>query len=232
METMITNILFCTVLTVLSYVAGNKVFKKYKKAWLNPLYTVSVFIICLLTLSHINISQYSSGTGIFMLLLGTATVSLAVPLYKHIRMIKKHFVLIFTAVMPGTLLGVISIVVLAKFLHMNKELMFSLIPKSVTAPIALSVSQSLGGIPSLTILFVCVSAIFSLVIGPFLLRFVRIRSRIAMGLALGTSAQAIGANRAFEWGELEGAMGSIAMITSALFMSIFTPLLLLLYLFK
>lgn len=124
---------------------GNKVFKTYNKAWLNPLYTVTVFIMCLLALSHVRVTQYSSGTGLFSLLLGTATVSLAVPLYKHVRMIKKNFLIIFWAVMPGTLTGVISIILLTKSLHMNKEIMLSLIPKSVTAPIALSVSQSLGG---------------------------------------------------------------------------------------
>jgi putative effector of murein hydrolase len=226
MGTMISNILLCTSITVMSYAVGNKVFKTYNKSWLNPLYTVTVFIIGLLTLSHIQVAQYSSGTGIFSLLLGTATVSLAVPLYRHVRIIRKNFVIIFWAVMPGTLTGVISIVLLTKYLHMNKEIMLSLIPKSVTAPIALSVSQSLGGIPSLTILFVCISAVFSLMVGPFLLNFTRIRSRIAKGLALGTSAQAIGANRAFEWGEIEGVMGSIAMITSALIMSIMIPLLL------
>jgi len=224
MGTIITNILLCTGITVISYAAGNKVFKTYKKSWLNPLYTVTVFIMCLLTLSHIQVSQYSSGTGLFSLLLGTATVSLAVPLYKHVRIIKKNFLIIFWSVMPGTLTGVISIILLTKSLHMNREIMLSLIPKSVTAPIALSLSQSLGGIPSLTILFVCISAVFSLMIGPFLLNLTRIRSRIAKGLALGTSAQAIGANRAFEWGELEGVMGSIAMITSALIMSVMIPL--------
>lgn len=230
MGTIISNILLCTGITVISYAAGNKVFKAYKKPWLNPLYTVTVFIMCLLTLSHVQVAQYSSGTGLFSLLLGTATVSLAVPLYKHVRIIKKNFLIIFWAVMPGTLTGVISIILLTKFLHMNKEIMLSLIPKSVTAPIALSVSQTLGGIPSLTILFVCISAIFSLMIGPFLLNVTRIRSRIAKGLALGTSAQAIGANRAFEWGEIEGVMGSIAMITSALVMSVMIPLFLQLYL--
>lgn len=224
METLINNVLLCTVVTFLSYVIGLRVFQRFNKAWLNPLYSVTVFIICLLLLLHLDFARYSSGTGIFSLLLGTATVSLAVPLYKQIRIIKKYFFLIVWAVIPGTLAGVASIVLLNKALHLNQEMMFSLIPKSVTAPIALSISQSMGGIPSLTVMFVFISAIFSLLSGPFLFKFIRIKSGIAKGLALGTSAQAIGANRAFEWGELEGAMGSIAMITSALFMSLISIL--------
>jgi predicted murein hydrolase (TIGR00659 family) len=224
MEIMINNVLLCTILTVMSYVVGVRVFRRFNKAWLNPLYTVTVSVICFLTLFHMDFETYTSGTGIFSLLLGTATVSLAVPLYKQIKLIRKHFLIIVCAVLLGTLTGVASVVLLAKVVHLNQEMMLSLIPKSVTAPIALSISDSLGGVPSLTVLFVVVSAVFSLITGPSLLKLGRFRSKIALGLALGTSAQAIGANRAFEWGELEGAMGSIAMITSALFMSLITPL--------
>lgn len=229
MGTLIANLLFCTMITFVTYVAGVKVFLKVKSAWLNPLYTATIFIICFLIFFHIDIKSYTSGDGFFSVLLGTATVSLAIPLYKHVRLIKKYLSIIFLAVMPGTLMGVISIILLTKIWHMNHEVMFSLIPKSVTAPIALSISQSMGGIPSLTILFVVLSAIFSVATGPILLRMIRIRSKIAKGLALGASAQAIGAGRAFEWGELEGAMGSIAMISSAVFLSLLTPLFINLY---
>lgn len=224
MATMIGNLLFCTMITFVSYIVGVKVFQRFKRAWLNPLYSSTIFIICFITLFHIDINRYTAGDGIFSLLLGTATVSLAIPLYKHLKLIKNHLSIIFWAVMPGTLMGVVSVILLTKIWHMNHEVMYSLIPKSVTAPIALSISQATGGIPSLTILFVVISAVFSLITGPILLKITRIRSRIAKGLALGASAQAIGAGRAFEWGELEGTMGSIAMISSAVFLSLITPL--------
>jgi putative effector of murein hydrolase len=216
-------------ITFVTYIAGVKVFLKVKSAWLNPLYTSTISIICFMIFFHIDIKSYTAGDGIFSVLLGTATVSLAIPLYKHLSLLKKYLSIIFGAVMPGTFMGVVSVIFLTKIWHMKHEVMFSLIPKSVTAPIALSISQSTGGIPSLTILFVVLSAIFSLAIGPILLKVVRIRSRIAKGLALGASAQAIGAGRAFEWGELEGAMGSIAMISSAVFLSLLTPLVIHLY---
>ncbi|MGG1401654.1 LrgB family protein [Bacillus salipaludis] len=230
MEKWIESLLICTGITLLSYIAGVRVFQKFNKPWLNPIYTVSVFIISVLSLLHMNLKIYTSGTGIFSLLLGTATVSLAVPLYKQILLIKKYLPVILSAVFPGTILGVASIVLLTKVLHLNQKIMVSLLPKSVTAPIALSISNSLGGIPSLTVLFVFTSAIFSLIIGPLLLKHARIKSGVAKGLALGTSAQAIGANRAFEWGEFEGAMGSIAMIIAGVVMSLLTPLLIMLYL--
>ncbi|MBS4211028.1 MULTISPECIES: LrgB family protein [Neobacillus] len=229
MEKMIESILLCTAVTVISYLIGLKVFKRYQKPWLNPLYTVTVFIISMISLFHLNMKDYTSGSGVFSLLLGTATVSLAVPLYKHIKLIKKYFLVILWAVLSGTITGVATVVFLTKLLHVNREIMITLIPKSVTAPIALSISQSVGASSSLTLMFVLFSGILSLTIGPSMLKYARIKSGIAKGLALGTSAQAIGAKRAFEWGELEGAMGSIAMITAAIIMSVFAPLILYIY---
>jgi predicted murein hydrolase (TIGR00659 family) len=226
---MIASLLFCSIITFFSYAVGLRIYQQYRRAWLNPLYSATLIIILFISFLHIDIKSYTSGNGVFSTLLGTATVSLAIPLYKHIKLIKKHLSIILAAVVPGTLMGVLSVLLLTKIWHIDHQVMVSLIPKSVTAPIALSISQSTGGIPSLTILFVVISAVFSLITGPMLLKITRIRSRIAKGLALGTSAQAIGAGRAFEWGELEGTMGSIAMISSALFLSLLTPLFFTLY---
>jgi putative effector of murein hydrolase len=209
-------------LTGVGYSIGLTLFRKFNKTWLNPLYSATVIVLCLLTFLHVDYHHYVSGSGVFSLLLGTATVSLAIPLYKQTKTLKKHFPIIFFSVTGGTLAGVVSVVLLAKEMHLSENLTLSLIPRSVTAPVALSISQSLGGTPSLTILFVTISAIFSLTIGPPLLKLGQIKSRAAKGLALGTSAQALGASRAFEWGELEGAMGSIAISASSLIMSLIT----------
>jgi predicted murein hydrolase (TIGR00659 family) len=220
-----------TFITLSCYFIGLRLFQKFNKSWLNPLYSSTVLIITLLNFLHIDVKSYTSGSGIFTAMLGTATVSLAIPLYKQYDTIKKYLSIIAFAVIPGTLIGVVSVVLLTKLLHLNHEIMSSMIPKSVTAPIALTISQAMGGIPSLTFLFIIISAVFSITTGPFLLKCTRIRSRIAKGLALGTSAQAIGASRAFEWGELEGTMGSIAMISSALTLSLITPFLINFFLF-
>ncbi|SEM90623.1 LrgB family protein [Lihuaxuella thermophila] len=223
METLVSNTALCTVITCSSYAIGVRVFEKFNKNWLNPLYTVTIAVICLLALFHVDYDRYTSGSGIFSLLLGTATVSLAVPLYKQIKLLKKHLPIIISSVACGMLAGVACIVLLAKGVDLNQEMTLSLIPKSVTAPIAVSISQSLGGIPSLTVLFVITSGVFSLITGPLFFKWGQINSRMARGLALGASAQALGASRAFEWGELEGAMGSMAVSISALFMTLISP---------
>jgi predicted murein hydrolase (TIGR00659 family) len=219
------NTSFCTAITILSYVIGWKVFHRFGKSWLNPLYTVTMLILCLLSVFPVEVQQYAAGTDLFTFLLGTATVSLAVPLYKQLHSLKQYLPVIIGGVFIGTLAGILSASLLAKGLHLSKAIVLSLIPKSVTLPIAISVSDTLGGVPSLTVLFVILSGILSLTIGPFLLARLGIKSRIARGLALGTSAQALGAGRAMEWGETEGAMGSAAMSMAALCMALLAPFL-------
>lgn len=212
-------------LTIAGYAISYAFYKKYQKPWFNPLYTTTLLVIGMLYLFHIDTQAYVNNTSFLNFLLGTATVSLAIPLYKQVKIIKKKLSLILIGVITGTLTGILTVVVISQILHLDKALLYSLLPKSVTIPIALSVSNSLGGVPSLTVLFVVISGIFSLLAAPTLMNRIGIQSKTAKGLALGTSAQALGASRALELGEYEGAIGSAAMSVSALIMSIFSPFL-------
>jgi predicted murein hydrolase (TIGR00659 family) len=225
MEAWMINTLLCVVTTVSSYCISLRLFQRFRSSWLHPLYTTTALVLCILPLFSIDNEGYTEGADIFTFFLGSATVSLAVPLYKQLYSLKQYLPLIIGGVLIGTLSGIISASLLAKAMHLSHSIVLSLIPKSATLPIALSISQSLGGIPSLTILFVILSGIFSLTIGPFLFTALGIKSRIARGLAIGTSAQALGAGRAMEWGEIEGAAGSAAMGTAALCMAILAPFL-------
>lgn len=214
-----------SLLTLMGYAISYVFYKKYRKPWLNPLYTATLLVIGILFFFHIDTQQFVNNSSIFNFLLGTATVSLAIPLYKQVQTIKKQLPLILIGVITGTVTGIFTVFVISRLFHLDKALLYSLLPKSVTIPIALSVSNSLGGVPSLTVLFVVTSGIFSLLAAPALMNRIGIKSKTAKGLALGTSAQALGAGRALELGEFEGAMGSAAMSMSALIMSIFSPLL-------
>lgn len=219
------NILFCVTLTTICYVFTLKLQKKYKKDWLNPLYTATFLLILILFSFHIEQGTYQQGSIIFSWLLKLAVVSLAVPLYKQWAFLKKNYQKICSGVIGGTFIGMVSVVGLAQLFHVKEQLMASLIPKSVTLPIALTISNDLGGLTSITVLFVICSAIISLLLGPSLLKHLGIHSKGARGLAMGTSAQMLGVNRSLVWGEEEGAMGSVAMVTSALFLSILLPIL-------
>lgn len=224
MNIVLLKVSFCIIMTISCYFVSLKIYNKYKKNWLNPLYTASVLLISLLLLFHVHEETYQQVNFIFNQLLQLAVVSLAVPLYKQWSFLKKNYKKIFIGVICGTALGVISIFSLSHLFHLNEQILASLIPKSVTLPIALTIATDLGGLASTTIIFVIISALISVMIGPNLLKYLGIKSKSAKGLAMGTSAQMLGANRSLVWGEEEGAMGNVAMTTSALFLAIVVPI--------
>lgn len=228
MNPILNSIVFCMVTTIICYIISVKLFRRYKKNWLNPLYTSTIFILAFLLLFHVPFKTYQQGSFIFERLLQLSIVSFAVPLYKQWPLLVKNFKKIFSGVLTGTILGILSVFLMAQLFHFNHEVLASLIPRSVTLPIALSVSNGLGGITSITVFFVLFSGLFSVIFGPHLLKKAGITSKAARGLAMGTSAQMLGANRSLLWGEEEGALGCIAMATSAIFLSIMLPLLLIL----
>ncbi|TDL72091.1 LrgB family protein [Rhodococcus qingshengii] len=219
------NAVFCIAITLACYFLGLKFYRRYQKAWLNPLYISSLLLIFLLIVSPIQEGAYQQGSSVFSPLLQMAVVSLAVPLYKQWPFLKKNYKKICIGVMSGTVLGVIAVLEMSRMFHLQEQLLASLIPRSATLPIALTISSDLGGITSTTVLFVIMSALISLIIGPFLLKKLGIKNKSAKGLAMGTSAQMLGANRSLLWGEEEGAMGSVAMILTALFLTILVPIL-------
>ncbi|MFB6467832.1 LrgB family protein [Cytobacillus sp. Hz8] len=214
----------CILLTIACYLFSLKVFRKYHKSWLNPLYTASFLLTMFLVLFHVHEETYERVNFVFNQLLQLAVVALAIPLYKQWSFLKNNYQKILAGVICGTSGGVATVVVLSHLFHLNNQLQASLIPRSVTLPIALTISIDLGGLASTTIIYVILSALISVLIGPQLLQYIGITSRSAKGLALGTSAQMLGANHCFNWGEEEGAMGNAAMTTSALFLTVLVPL--------
>ena len=219
------DLLFCLILTISTYLLSFLLYQKWLKPWLNPLFTASTLLVVLLFLFQVPVDTYRDTSSLFSHLLQLAVVSLAVPLYKQWGLVKKNYKKIITGVLAGTTFGVLAVVVLAHFFHLQQQLLASLIPRSVTIPVALTISNELGGMNSITILFVVISALMSVWIGPKLFIHLGIHSKSAKGLAMGTSAQMIGANHSLFWGEEEGAMGSVAMTISPLMLSLGLPLL-------
>ncbi|MFY4777353.1 LrgB family protein [Metabacillus sp. RGM 3146] len=226
MSTFLVSIICCMATTIIWYMISLKIFRQFKRNWLNPLYTSPVFILAFLFLFHVPFTTYQQGSFIFEQLLQLSIVSFAVPLYKQWPIFIRNVNKIFSGVLTGTVLGILAVFFMAKLFHFNHEVLASLIPRSVTLPIALSVSNGLGGITSTTVFFVLSSGLFSVIFGPHFLEKAGITSKAARGLAMGTSAQMLGANRSMLWGEEEGALGCIAMATSAIFLSAMLPLLL------
>lgn len=197
---------------------------------LDPVMLTIVAIIGVLLLAKVPFEAYNRGGQVLAFLLGPSVVALAVPFYRRLEKIKRNLVPILISVLIGSITGIASAVGLALLLGGSNEIAISLAPKSVTTPIAIGISQEIGGLPSITAAAVILTGILGGMLGPELIRLIGVRSQFAMGLAIGTAAHGIGTARALREGELEGAMSGVGMMLNGLITAIALPYLLPLFL--
>jgi len=221
--------LICLLLTLVIYMAAKRLYKRYPKVYLSPLLVTPCIIIIFLLCTHIPYEHYNVGGKWLSDMLQPATIAFAVPLYKNFKVLKKHAVEIVVSVLTGSFMAMISSAVLAKGLKLDTSLVTSLIPRSITTPIAMNVSQVIGGVPNITAVFVIMTGLLGSVLGPMILRLLRIENEIARGVLLGTSAHGTGTSVAFGFSSMSGAISSVSMILAALFTLGVAPLLMLMW---
>ena len=156
------------------------------------------------------------GQWLVSFLLGPATVALAYSVYRQRQILKQHFVPIFCGCLVGSVVSMISAYTLCELLGLGDEMATSFIPKSVTTPIAIAVSEQLGGITSITVAAVIITGILGAIFAPLMSKIFRVNNRIAKGVAIGTCSHAVGTTKALEMGELEGAMSGVSIAVSGL----------------
>lgn len=217
------NPMFGITLTLFSYAVGVMIHEKVKSHIANPILIACTIIILLLLPLGVSYDVYNEGAKYISFLLGPATVSLAVPLYKNIKLIKGNKAAILAGISCGSITGIISASMIAALLGCDKAVCVSLAPKSVTSPIAMEVSRVLGGYPSLTAAVVIITGIIGAMVGPEILKILGVRSRIAKGIAIGAASHGIGTTRAMQEGDDIGAMSSLAMGTAGIITSIAAP---------
>jgi len=159
-------------------------------------------------------------------LLGPATVALAIPLYTQFRRVKQMALPIAVGLLAGSLAAIVSAVLIAHWLGGSAATVFSLAPKSVTTPIAMGISERIGGLPSLTAVLVILTGILGAVAAPGLFRLCRIRDTAIQGFAMGVASHGIGTARAFQINEQMGAFAALAMGLNGLLTALLVPLLL------
>ncbi|OAS18968.1 murein hydrolase effector protein LrgB [Paenibacillus oryzisoli] len=218
------NPMFGITLSVAAYTAAQFIHQRWR--WLHPLFVCSGFIILVLLSFHIPYSAYKVGADMITLLLGPATVALGVPLYKHAGLIKKHLTSILLAVTLGSVSGIVTAAALVGLLGGSREILLSMLPKSVSSPIALEISRHLGGLPELTAVLTVLTGLFGSMIGRKLLTWLGWRDTLSIGIAVGTAAHGIGTARLLKDSEEEGsmsgfAMGAAGIITSILFIPLY-----------
>ena len=223
MEKLLNSEIFILTLVIGVYLAAVWLFHKTKLNLLHPL-LVSIPVLAVIThVLGIPFESFEKGSRIISFMLGPTVVVLGYLLYEQIARLKENAVSIITSVFVGCVTGIVSVIFIARYFGADHALSASLEPKSVTTPIAMSIAERSGGIPSIAAVVVIVVGIFGGMVGPFILERLGIKSRIARGLALGSAAHGLGTARAMELGTIEGAISGLAIGVMGIMTAILVP---------
>ncbi|SFN09093.1 CidB/LrgB family autolysis modulator [Thermodesulforhabdus norvegica] len=215
---------FSVFITLAVFFFAQKIYLRFRYFWLNPVMLSIIFLILYLKVTGIPYKTYFEGGRIISFFLGPSVVALGVPLYLQLEEIKKRGTSILVSILVGSVSGIVSAAGLALILGGSREVIVSIAPKSVTTPIAMGISEKLGGIPSLTAAIVIATGVLGAVIGPAFLRLLGIKKGVAFGLAMGSASHGIGTARAIEEGEVEGAAGGLAICLNGVVTALLTPI--------
>ena len=216
--------LFGILLTVVCYELALALYKKVKLVIFTPFFVAEVILISVLLIFDIDYDIYNVGGQIITMFISPLTIVLAIPLYLQLKVLKENGVIIITGIFAGCVTALLSMLGFAYLFKMDPVIFASLLPKSVTTAIAVEVSASLGGISALTALAVMIAGITGAMLSPLLARVFRIKSEVAIGLAIGTSSHALGTSKAIELGETQGAMSSLSIGIAGIITVFLAPL--------
>ena len=210
------SVFFGAAISLIAYEIGLLLKRKFKMAIFNPLLIAIIAVMGALSVLGIDYDTYNQGGQYISYLLTPATVCLAVPLYQQLELLKKNLKAVIIGIVSGVLASMVSVLLLAKLFGLTHEQYVTLLPKSITTAIGMGVSEELGGIVTITVAVIIITGVLGNMIAETVLKIARIEEPIAKGLALGTSAHAIGTAKAMELGEIEGAMSSLAIAVAGL----------------
>ncbi len=207
---------FGVMISILGYGLGALLKKRIKSPLVNPLLISIVLTIAALLLLKIDYQSYYSGAQYLSWLLTPATVALAVPLYEQFELLKHNAAAIFAGIFAGVLSSLGSVLGFAALFGFSHEEYVTFLPKSITTAVGMGVSEELGGIVPITAGVIIVTGVLGNILAEVVLKLFRITEPVAKGIALGTSAHAIGTAKAMELGEAEGAMSSLSIAVSGM----------------
>lgn len=194
-----------------------------RKPWVNPVLIAVAILAGLLGVTRTDYATYFAGAQFVHFLLGPATVALALPLHANLRHVRRAWLPILAALLAGSLTAMVSALAVAKALGITGEVLISLAPKSATAPVALGISDALGGSPTLTAVLVILTGIIGAVVATPLLNLLQVKDWRARGFAVGVAAHGIGTARAFQVHETAGAFAGLGMGLNAVLTALLAP---------
>lgn len=204
-------------LSLLAYLLGVVLKKKFKCAIFNPLLISIVITIVVLVTAHVDYDVYNQGASYLSWFLTPATVCLAIPLYEQWKLLKKNIKAVLLGIVAGVLTSLGTVWVLAEIMGLSHKEYVTLLPKSITTAIGMGVSEELGGYVTITVAVIVVTGVLGNIFGELFCKIFRITDPIARGLSIGSASHAIGTAKAMELGEIEGAMSSLAIAVAGIF---------------
>jgi predicted murein hydrolase (TIGR00659 family) len=189
----------------------------------NPVLIAVAILLAVLLASGTRYEAYFEGAQFVHFLLGPATVALAVPLHRELGRVRARALPLCVALLAGSTVAAVSAVGVAAAMGASRDTLASIAPKSVTAAVAMGIAEQLGGRPSLTAALVILTGILGAIVGPAVLRLVRVRDEAAAGFAMGVASHGIGTARAFQLGERAGAFSGLGMGLNALVTALLLP---------
>ena len=202
---------FGIALSIVAFSIGVWIQRKTGLVICNPLIIAIVLVSGVLLLFKIPYESYNEGGSIINMFLAPATSCLAVSVYTRMELLKKNWLPILAGCVVGSLTSMGSVFLLCRLFGLDEAMTWSLLPKSVTTPIAVGIAESHGGISSITVAAVILTGIMGSILAPFLIRIFRVKDSMTAGLAIGACSHAVGTSKAIEIGETEGAMSGLAI---------------------
>lgn len=218
------SLFYGAAVSLLAYELGLALKKKFRLAVLNPLLIAVICVIGVNLVLGVDYQSYNASGQYLSYLLTPATVCLAVPLYEQLSLLKENLKAVVCGILSGVLASLVGVLACAKLFGLDHELYVTLLPKSITTAIGMGVSEEAGGIVTLTVIGIVLTGLMGNIMGEAVLRLARITHPVAKGLALGTSAHAVGTAKALELGEVEGAMSSLSIAVAGLLTVIVVPI--------
>ena len=215
------SVYFGVAISLVGYVIGVQLKKKFKLAVLNPLMISIIFVVGVVLLFKLDYPSYKKQAEILNYLLTPATIALAIPLYQQLSLLRKNLLAVICGIISGVFASMSSVLAMSVLFSLSHEDFVTLLPKSITTAIGMGVSEELGGIQTITVAVIIVTGVLGNVIGEGVCKLFRITEPISRGLALGTAAHAIGTAKAMEMGEIEGAMSSLSIAVAGLLTVVF-----------
>ena len=215
--------IFPVLLTLAAFRVGQLCQRKWKKPIFNPTLIGMILVVLFILITGMNADVYTAGMKKMSWLMTPATICLAIPMYEQFRVLKKSLKAILAGVCAGTLSCMLLITAIGLLLRFEQSILISMLPKSVTTAIGVSLSELFGGMAGVTTAAIIVTGIGGNMMGGMLCKLFGITDEVALGVAFGTSAHVIGTAKANELSELTGAASSLSLVVAGMLTAVFMP---------